>query len=77
MKSAHDIFFSHRFITSKYIKSRSDLDTISHLCNLEHLTKLVDVTSDEVQERESLVVLRALVSHLHHLMIALSEGSDT
>lgn len=52
------------------------MDTIPHLCYLKHLAKLVDITSDQVQEREPLIILRALVRHFYYLVIALTESSS-
>mmetsp|Transcript_20775 Transcript_20775/g.51893 ORF Transcript_20775/g.51893 Transcript_20775/m.51893 type:complete len:264 (-) Transcript_20775:2103-2894(-) len=46
-------------------------DVGTHLRDLEHLSKLLNVAGDQIQEREALHVLGTLVRHLHHLVIAL------
>lgn len=38
---------------------------------LHHLSELLQIASDQVQERELVKVLSSLVSHLNHLVIAL------
>lgn len=45
----------------------------TELGNLEHLGQLVSVAGSEVQERESVKVLDALIAHLHNLVVALAE----
>mmetsp|Transcript_29522 Transcript_29522/g.56731 ORF Transcript_29522/g.56731 Transcript_29522/m.56731 type:complete len:303 (-) Transcript_29522:1577-2485(-) len=44
-----------------------------HLCNLHHLSQLVEVSSDQIQKAETLKVLRLLVRELHNLVVALAQ----
>lgn len=48
-------------------------NVFSDLSNLRHFPQLVQVTSDQVEEREFLKVLRSLVTHLDDLVIALEQ----
>ena len=46
----------------------------THLRNLEHLRQLLLVTGDEVEERETLEVLRLLIRELDNLVVPLAKS---
>lgn len=66
-------------IIKHYIKLKALLnkDTITHFCNLKHLTEFLNVSSDKVEEGKTLVVLGTLVSHFHNLVVTLAKSSNT
>jgi len=49
------------------------VDVLAHLGDLHHLPQLVQVARDQVEERELVKVLGALVAHLDDLVVALHQ----
>lgn len=45
--------------------------------DVKHLRELLDVARDEIQERQTLKILRLLVGSLDHLMVALPQCLNT
>ena len=49
-------------------------DILAHVGDFEHLLELFSVTSNEIQEGQTVKVLGALVTHLHNLMVTLAQS---